>query len=60
MGILMLYNLFKENSVKNYIKIPYIKFRKSCLHNWAKWKYIASENKKQGKARNCRPKQNSV
>ena len=47
----MLYNLFKENSVKNYLKIPYIKFRKSCLHNWAKWKYIASENKKQDKAK---------
>ncbi len=33
--------------MKNFIKIPYIKFRKSCLHNWAKWKYITSENKKQ-------------
>lgn len=33
--------------MKNFIKIPYIKFRKSCLHNWAKRKYITSENKKQ-------------
>ena len=30
-------------------KINYIKFRKAALHNWAKRKYIASENKKQKK-----------
>lgn len=37
--------------MKNFIKIPYIKFRKSWLHNWAKWKYITQENKKQEKAK---------
>lgn len=37
--------------MKNFIKIPYIKFRKSWLHNWAKWKYITQENKKQDKAK---------
>ncbi len=37
--------------MKNFIKIPYIKFRKSCLHNYSKWKYITSENKKYDKAK---------
>lgn len=35
--------------MRNFIKINYIKFRKAALHNWAKRKYIASENKKQKK-----------
>lgn len=35
--------------MNSFIKIPYIKFKKSCLHNWAKRKYISSENKKQDK-----------
>lgn len=35
--------------MKNFLKIPYIKFRKTCLHSWAKRKYITSENKSQDK-----------
>lgn len=35
--------------MKNFIKFPYIKFRKSCLHNYSKWKYITREKSKQEK-----------
>jgi len=35
--------------MKNFLKIPYVKFRKAGLHNWAKWKYITRENKSQEK-----------
>ena len=33
--------------MKSFVNFPYIKFSKAKLHNWAKKKYITSENKKQ-------------